>query len=172
MFFYTLKLCTMTQELGDIRISRVAEEHSYHYELYRTELPSDVMVSSFQSTSTPFSPKILRASSAMRSKPPVASARIVGPAPERQMPSRPGCDSGVMEDVTSERPGICAQARVSRGTRAAQVRWLAYEGFTVRLVYAVLHRFIDEFWIWWRLRQGEGKDREALEVEDLQDIQL
>ena len=49
---------------------------------------------------------ILRASSAIVSKFPVAKARIVGPAPERQMPSKPGWVVGVMDEVTSGRPGI------------------------------------------------------------------
>ena len=51
--------------------------------------------------------KIARASSAIASNPSVASARIVGPAPERQIPSNPGCVSGVILDVTSGKPGIC-----------------------------------------------------------------
>lgn len=32
---------------------------------------------------------------------------MVGPAPERHMPNRPGCVFGVMEEVTSDNPGIC-----------------------------------------------------------------
>ena len=32
---------------------------------------------------------------------------MVGPAPERQIPSKPGCVSGVIWDVTSGKPGIC-----------------------------------------------------------------
>jgi hypothetical protein len=31
---------------------------------------------------------------------------MVGPAPERQIPSRPGCEAGVIKDVTAGRPGI------------------------------------------------------------------
>lgn len=50
--------------------------------------------------------KMSRALSAMASKLEVARARMVGPAPERQMPSRPGCDSGVISEVTAGRPGI------------------------------------------------------------------
>ena len=36
----------------------------------------------------------------------VANAKIVGPAPERQIPSKPGCDFGEIDSMTSERPGI------------------------------------------------------------------
>jgi hypothetical protein len=49
---------------------------------------------------------MVRASSAIASNPPVAKAKIVGPAPERQIPSSPGCVFGVMDDVTSGKPGI------------------------------------------------------------------
>jgi hypothetical protein len=61
---------------------------------------------SFQSACIPFSRKMAVASLAIASKPPVARARMVGPAPERQMPRRPGCVDGEMEEVTSGKPGI------------------------------------------------------------------
>ena len=60
----------------------------------------------FQSIAMPKESNILRASSAIASNPPVARASIVGPAPERQIPSSPGWVVGVMEEVTSGRPGI------------------------------------------------------------------
>ena len=71
-----------------------------------TALPG-TMCKTFQSTSMPLVLKIVRASSAIASNPPVASARIVGPAPERQIPNNPGWVSGVIFDVTSGNPGIC-----------------------------------------------------------------
>jgi len=70
-----------------------------------TELPG-AMCKTFQSTSMPLVLKITRASSAIAWNPLVASANIVGPAPERQIPNNPGCVSGVMFDVTSGKPGI------------------------------------------------------------------
>jgi hypothetical protein len=42
----------------------------------------------------------------MASNPPVARARIVGPAPDKQIPRRPGWLEGVIFEVISERPGI------------------------------------------------------------------
>ena len=71
-----------------------------------TELPG-AMCKTFQSTSIPLVLNIARAPCAIASNPPVASARIVGPAPERQIPNNPGCVSGVMLDITSGKPGIC-----------------------------------------------------------------
>ena len=71
-----------------------------------TVLPG-AMCKTFQSTSMPLVLNIARASSAIASNPPVASAKIVGPAPERQIPNNPGCVSGVILDVTSGKPGIC-----------------------------------------------------------------
>ena len=73
--------------------------------LYRTVLPPTTS-KTFQSIAIPNESNILRASSAIASNPPVAKARIVGPAPERQIPSSPGWLVGVMEEVTSGRPGI------------------------------------------------------------------
>src|SRR5882762_4457491 len=61
---------------------------------------------SFQSTSIPSFLNICPASSAIASNPPVARAKIVGPAPDKQIPSRPGWLDGVMFGVTSDRPGI------------------------------------------------------------------
>jgi hypothetical protein len=47
----------------------------------------------------------------------VASAKIVGPAPERQIPRRPGWVVGVRVDRILGRPGIwlLASARAERG---------------------------------------------------------
>lgn len=42
----------------------------------------------------------------MESKPLVAKANIVGPAPDKHIPNRPGWVDGVMDDVTSGKPGI------------------------------------------------------------------
>ena len=72
---------------------------------YRTTLPPTTS-NTFQFIAIPKESNILRASSAIASKPPVAKARMVGPAPERQIPSSPGWVVGVMEEVTSGRPGI------------------------------------------------------------------
>ena len=73
--------------------------------LYCTTLPPTTS-NTFQSIAMPKESNILRESSAIASNPPVAKARIVGPAPERQIPSRPGWVVGVMKEVTSGRPGI------------------------------------------------------------------
>lgn len=43
---------------------------------------------------------------AISSKWSVARARMVGPAPDRQIPNRPGCVLGVMDCRISVRPGI------------------------------------------------------------------
>ena len=61
--------------------------------------------SSFQVHCTPCFAKRLMISSAMSSKFSVASARMVGPAPDRQIPSRPACVRGVTLCSTSARPG-------------------------------------------------------------------
>jgi len=56
--------------------------------------------------STPTSLKMTLASSAIFSNPEVARARMVGPAPDKQIPRRPGCVEGVIDEVTSGKPGI------------------------------------------------------------------
>lgn len=49
---------------------------------------------------------LARISLAIFSKLSVQRARIVGPAPERQIPRRPGCVLGVTEARISGKPGI------------------------------------------------------------------
>lgn len=44
--------------------------------------------------------------SAISVKRSVARARMVGPAPERQIPNNPGCVAGVMDWRISVKPGI------------------------------------------------------------------
>lgn len=89
--------------------SKIQQSFSLWYIIYRggsTTLPPAIS-NSFQSTSIPCSLNIVRALSAIDSKPSVARARMVGPAPDKQMPKSPGCVDGVIFDVTSGRPGIC-----------------------------------------------------------------
>lgn len=95
-----------------------ALDEVYIYFTYSIELPSFTISSNFQSTSTPCSKNRLRASSAMRSNPSVARARMVGPAPDKHMPSSPRCVAGVIWEVTSMRPGICGIVSV-RGEQDA-----------------------------------------------------
>lgn len=69
-------------------------------------LPS-VSISSWSHLAlTPSFSKIAFISLPIFSKFSVASANIVGPAPERQIPSRPGCDVGLKEDRISGSAGI------------------------------------------------------------------
>lgn len=84
---------------------RLQEVKHFTLHLYCTTLPATTS-NTFQSIVMPKESNILRASSAIASNPPVAKARIVGPAPERQIPSSPGWVLGVMKEVTSDRPGI------------------------------------------------------------------
>ena len=79
----------------------------------RTVAPSSAGCNSFHSqlTSLPLTlncESICMIASAICSKFFVASASIVGPAPDRQIPSRPGCDCGDIWSSTSARPGIKA----------------------------------------------------------------
>lgn len=76
-----------------------------------TVAPSSAGCSTFHShfTSISFTLKLVRTSimsEAMRSKSVVASAKMVGPAPERQMPSKPGWDFGDTVSRTLVSPGI------------------------------------------------------------------
>jgi hypothetical protein len=71
-----------------------------------TQLPLSSTSKTSQSTCTFSSPKILTISAAIASKLSVARARMVGPAPERHIPSRPGWVVGVREDRMVGRPGI------------------------------------------------------------------
>jgi hypothetical protein len=54
----------------------------------------------------------------------VARARMVGPAPERQIPRRPGCDWGVTDDRTRGRPGILEPWRGGQ-VKEGNGRWSA-----------------------------------------------
>ena len=117
--------------------------HRHIYEFCCTTLPPTTS-NTFQSTSIPCVLKIARASSAMASNPPVARARIVGPAPERQIPSRPGCVDGVMLLVTSGRPGIWGMMSAGHHTAGSGTD----QSLPVGLMDAILHRLVDEFWIW------------------------
>jgi hypothetical protein len=116
-----------------------------HYHSLSTELPSVITSNTNQSTSIPFSRNIFRASSAIASNPANASARIVGPAPERHIPSSPGCVLGVMEEVTSGKPGIWDDW--SKDVRKST--WpSAYQTTPVWLVDTVFHGFINKVRVW------------------------
>ena len=71
-----------------------------------TVAPSVAGWRSFQSQVMPSFLNSARRWFAIESKFSVARARMVGPAPERQIPSRPGCDWGVTDWRISVRPGI------------------------------------------------------------------
>jgi hypothetical protein len=112
-----------------------------HYHRLSTELPSVITSNTNQSTSIPFSRNIFRASSAIASNPVNASARIVGPAPERQIPNSPGCVLGVMEEVTSGKPGIWGDwSKDVRNSTSPS----AYQTTPVWLVDTVFHGFINK----------------------------
>ncbi|KAJ6264764.1 hypothetical protein Dda_0916 [Drechslerella dactyloides] len=76
--------------------------------------PSCTGSSTLQTHFTPSVANRASISSAMLSKFSVASASIVGPAPDRQIPSRPGWDFGVMEVKMSGSAGICKRKRTKR----------------------------------------------------------
>jgi hypothetical protein len=71
-----------------------------------TQLPLSSTSKTSQSTSTFSSLKIRTISWAILSKFSVARARMVGPAPERQIPRRPGWVVGVTDERILGRPGI------------------------------------------------------------------
>lgn len=97
-------LCYIAQR--DIRPTESTGDLNHSGDNSSIELPLATS-NNFQSITTLNSLKIFRASSAIASNPLVARARIVGPAPDRQIPSSPGCVDGVILDVTSGSPGIC-----------------------------------------------------------------
>lgn len=72
---------------------------------FSTHDPLVSISNTLKSHSTLCSPNIRSMSSAIFSWLSVASARIVGPAPERQMPQRPGLVCGLREMILSS-PGI------------------------------------------------------------------
>lgn len=119
------------------------------------------MCKTFQSTSTPLVLNIARASSAIASNPPVANARIVGPAPERQIPNNPGWVSGVMFDVTSGKPGIWIADELRVPSEARKEAGM-YQFLTIRLVYSILHRLVDESGIGRVCGENGGQDGETL----------
>ena len=111
-------------------------------------------VRTFQSTSIPFSRKMARASSAMPSYPSVARARIVGPAPDKQMPRRPGWLAGVILDVTSGKPGIYVpRILVFLIKVKGLLKWrgLTDQCFTVWLVDLIFHCLVYQIRIRWFL---------------------
>jgi hypothetical protein len=62
---------------------------------------------------------------------------MVGPAPERHMPSKPGCEAGVIKDVTAGRPGIWrkeVKMRIPHGMEDS-----TYKSFSIWLMHAILH---------------------------------
>jgi len=75
-----------------------------------------------------------------------------------------------MFDVTSGKPGICIKHALrldelqgSRGDERVRI----YQFLTIGLVYAVLHRFVDEFGIGRGGGEGGGEDGESLQVKYL-----
>ena len=128
-----------------------------------TEHPG-AMCKTFQSTSMPLVLKMFLASSAIASNPSVASASIVGPAPERQIPNNPGCVSGVMVDVTSGKPGICVTHHVCISYEShGQMQGVGTHQFlAIGLVYTILHCLVDEFGIGRVCGEGGGEDGESL----------
>lgn len=75
-------------------------------QVFVTLAPSSAGSSSFQSHAIPSWPNLFIIDVAIFSKFPVARARIVGPAPERHMPSKPLCELGVTDCNISVRPGM------------------------------------------------------------------
>lgn len=73
-----------------------------------TVVPSSAGSSTFHSHLTPSLSNQPSTSVAMASKLAVASARMVGPAPDRQMPHRPGWVVGVTDERILVRPGTSA----------------------------------------------------------------
>lgn len=64
---------------------------------------------------------------------------MVGPAPDKQIPRRPGCVEGVIDEVTSGKPGIYKQLKyivddISESTN---------QRLSVRLMNSVLHSFVN-----------------------------
>lgn len=92
---------------GNLSVTRTSTRRSRKAQCEVDMTSAEVDTSStFQSTSTPCALNTMAAAFAMRSYPSVARARMVGPAPERQIPSSPGCEAGVTDASTSGRPGI------------------------------------------------------------------
>jgi hypothetical protein len=87
---------------------------------------------------------------------------MVGPAPDKQMPSRPGCVLGVKEERISGKAGICAgsSTRLDLELRTHQMA-------SVWLVQLVLHCLKDQIGVWRRASEGSRQDGEALQIEDL-----
>jgi hypothetical protein len=71
-----------------------------------TVAPSRAGSSSFQSQEMPRALNRAMMVSAISSKFVVASAKMVGPAPDRQIPSNPGCVLGFMDCNVSDNPGM------------------------------------------------------------------
>lgn len=71
-----------------------------------TAAPDSVMSRIFTLTSMPSSLKTLTMTFEIESKFSVARARMVGPAPDRHMPRRPGCVFGVTDARMRGRPGM------------------------------------------------------------------
>ncbi len=72
----------------------------------RTTVVPSAGSSTFQLQTISFSLNLAMMRAAISPKLLVASARIVGPAPDRQTPNRPGCVAGVMDSTISVSPGI------------------------------------------------------------------
>lgn len=89
---------------------------------------------------------------------------MVGPAPDKQMPSRPGCVEGVIDEVTSGKPGIWKTAL----SVVDAIPESTDQSFSVRLMYSILHGFIYQVRIWWVLCKSRGQDGKPLKIEDLQ----
>lgn len=90
---------------------------------------------------------------------------MVGPAPDKQIPSRPGCVEGVIDEVTSGKPGIW---RTAFKYLVDAIPESTDQCFSVRLMYSIFHGFVYQLRIWRVLRKSRGQDGKPLKIEDLQ----
>jgi hypothetical protein len=88
---------------------------------------------------------------------------MVGPAPDKQIPSRPGWVIGVIAEVTSGRPGIWTQSQ----TQWIRKAMFTHQGLSVWLMNAIFHGFVDEFGIWRRLAKRSCENGQSLKIENL-----
>src|SRR5258706_7157901 len=96
----------------------------------------------------------------------VASTNIVGPAPDKHIPNNPWWVSGVTEDRTSGRPGICTGVSGTQVGHREPFKG-TYQGFSIWLMHPILHRLVNQFGIGGRLSECGGEDCQSLEIKNL-----
>jgi hypothetical protein len=79
------------------------------------------------------------------------------------MPSRPGCEAGVIKEVTAGRPGIWERKKKknrdqNENSQLAKEEKSTHKRISIWLMHTILHSLENQSWVWRSLTESCGED--------------